>query len=109
MNNNHKVFHYRVITNAEEIAFYGGHKIENQNLKTAYKLLAKQSMSIFNQKLWYIMLEQYLMKYGWSGMYIYVPTGCSISIVTNLNECCDYVFGVRHFSLQAYAGNMSTF
>ena len=81
-----------MITNAEEIAFYGGHKIENQNLKKAYKLLAKQSTSIFNQKLWYIMLEQYLMKYGWSGMYIYVPTGCSISIVTKVNKCCDHVF-----------------
>ena len=25
------------------------------------------------------------------------------------NECYDYVFGVRHFSLQIYAGNMCTF
>ena len=59
--------HSRVITNAEEIAFYGGHKIENQSLKKAYKLLSRQSVAIYNQRLWYIMLEQYLMKYGWSG------------------------------------------
>lgn len=59
---------FRIITNAEEIAFYGGHQIENKSLRKAYKLLAKQNVTIFNQKLWYIMLEQYLMKYGWSGM-----------------------------------------
>ena len=62
-------YDFRIITNAEEIAFYGGHQIENNSLRKAYKLLAKQNVTIFNQKLWYIMLEQYLMKYGWSGMY----------------------------------------
>ena len=36
----------------------------------------------------------------------YIYTGCSIWIVTRGNECCDYVFGVRLFSLQIYAGNM---
>ena len=33
-------------------------------------------------------------------------TVCSIWIVTKVNECCDYVFGFRHFSLQIYAANM---
>ena len=61
------IYDFRIITNAEEIAFYGGHQIENNSLRKAYKLLAKQNVTIFNQKLWYIMLEQYLMKYGWSG------------------------------------------
>ena len=57
----------RIITNAEEIAFYGGHEIEKTNLQRAYKSLTKQSVSIFNQKLWYVQLEQFLMKYGWAG------------------------------------------
>ena len=59
--------HSRIITNAEEIAFYGGQEVEQVNLKKAYKGLVKQTVSIFNQKLWYVMLEQFLMKYGWSG------------------------------------------
>ena len=36
-------------------------------------------------------------------------TGCSTWIATKVNKCCDYVFRVRHFSLQIYAGNMCTF
>lgn len=59
--------HSRIITNAEEIAFYGGHKVELQQLKTAYSRLVTQMNIIFNQKLWFIMLEQFFMKYVWSG------------------------------------------
>ena len=37
----------------------------------------------------------------------YFSIGCLIWIVKKVNECCDYVFGGRHFSLQIYAGNIS--
>ncbi|XP_033168178.1 ATP-binding cassette sub-family D member [Drosophila mauritiana] len=59
--------HSRIITNAEEIAFYGGHKVEMQQLRHAYNRLVNQMTTIFNQKLWFIMLEQFFMKYVWSG------------------------------------------
>ena len=59
--------HSRIITNAEEIDFYGGEAVEQNALQKAYQSLVKQSGKIFNQKLWYIMLEQFLMKYGWAG------------------------------------------
>ncbi|XP_039496463.1 ATP-binding cassette sub-family D member isoform X2 [Drosophila santomea] len=59
--------HSRIITNAEEIAFYGGHKVEMQQLRQAYNRLVNQMTTIFNQKLWFIMLEQFFMKYVWSG------------------------------------------
>lgn len=59
--------HSKIITNAEEIAFYGGHKVEHAQLQDAYSRLVNQMNSIFTQKLWFIMLEQFFMKYVWSG------------------------------------------
>lgn len=59
--------HSRIITNAEEIAFYGGHKVEYNQLKNAYNRLVRQMNNIFTQKLWFVMLEQFFMKYVWSG------------------------------------------
>ncbi|XP_065092117.1 ATP-binding cassette sub-family D member 1 [Ochlerotatus camptorhynchus] len=59
--------HSKIITNAEEIAFYGGHMVEHAQLQDAYSRLVTQMNNIFTQKLWFIMLEQFFMKYVWSG------------------------------------------
>ncbi|XP_048000635.1 ATP-binding cassette sub-family D member-like [Leguminivora glycinivorella] len=59
--------HASIIAHAEEVAFYGGHKVELGQLQSAYKELVAQMTGVFNKKLWYVMLEQFCMKYVWSG------------------------------------------
>ncbi|XP_015434476.1 PREDICTED: ATP-binding cassette sub-family D member 1 [Dufourea novaeangliae] len=59
--------HARISAHAEEIAFYGGHCTEHRYLSTAYKSLVSHLRRVLALKLWYVMLEQLLMKYVWSG------------------------------------------
>lgn len=42
-------------------------KVELMQLREAYSRLSTQMNTIFQQKLWFIMLEQFFMKYVWSG------------------------------------------
>ncbi|CAI5448775.1 unnamed protein product [Caenorhabditis angaria] len=62
-----RYLHSRVITNSEEIAFYGGHQAEYKQLAGAYNSLYDQMLLIFKKRIPYIMIEQFLMKYVWSG------------------------------------------
>uniref|UniRef100_A0A1I7Z7B8 ATP-binding cassette sub-family D member 2 n=1 Tax=Steinernema glaseri TaxID=37863 RepID=A0A1I7Z7B8_9BILA len=62
-----RYLHSRAITNSEEIAFYGGHETEKNQMVKAFNSLKDQMMLIYRKRVPYIMLEQFLMKYVWSG------------------------------------------
>eukprot|EP01013_Petalomonas_cantuscygni_P010266 TRINITY_DN2331_c0_g1_i1.p1 TRINITY_DN2331_c0_g1~~TRINITY_DN2331_c0_g1_i1.p1 ORF type:complete len:787 (+),score=183.31 TRINITY_DN2331_c0_g1_i1:76-2436(+) len=59
--------HSRLLTNAEEVAFYGGEKIEEGVLKSAYRKLVRHMNSMYTSTIPYTSLEGYLMKYAWGG------------------------------------------
>nr|QNH67892.1 ATP-binding cassette transporter subfamily D member 2 [Brachionus rotundiformis] len=56
----------RIQTNSEEIAFYAGEKTESNLINKNYKLLKKKQELVHNNKFWYIIVEQFLLKYVWS-------------------------------------------
>ena len=58
--------HSRVITHAEEIAFYSGEKIEQQGLTSRYLQLVKHMNVIFRTRIVYNAVEGFFMKYIWS-------------------------------------------
>ncbi|CAF1993907.1 unnamed protein product [Rotaria magnacalcarata] len=60
-----RLAHTRIITNAEEIAFFDGHEVEKDWILKLYCQLREQTNLIIKKKLWFIMFEQFLMKYFW--------------------------------------------
>ena len=56
----------RVQTNSEEIAFYSGEKVEASLINLSFDKLKKQLDHVFFHKFWYIIVEQFLLKYVWS-------------------------------------------
>jgi ATP-binding cassette subfamily D (ALD) long-chain fatty acid import protein len=61
-----RALHSRLIANAEEVAFYGGESMERTFLDKGFKDLKHWMEGIYNLKIRYNILEDFVLKYSWS-------------------------------------------
>ncbi|KAI4116394.1 MAG: hypothetical protein LQ345_003180 [Seirophora villosa] len=61
-----RLLHSKLITNAEEVAFYGGADIEKVFLDASFKDLTTWMEGIYRLKIRYNVLEDFVVKYSWS-------------------------------------------
>ena len=61
-----RTLHSRLITNAEEVAFYGGADIERVFLDRSFRALRTWMEGIYRLRVRYSMLEDFVLKYAWS-------------------------------------------
>ncbi|ODQ67448.1 hypothetical protein NADFUDRAFT_81921 [Nadsonia fulvescens var. elongata DSM 6958] len=60
--------HSRLITNAEEIAFYDGGELERKGLSKTFERLVKHVHYIYKLRISYNMFEDIILKYTWSAI-----------------------------------------
>lgn len=58
--------HSRLIQNVEEVAFYRGGRAERALFEKSYLALQSEYNVLYRQRLWYIALEQFIMRYMWT-------------------------------------------
>ena len=61
-----RTLHSRLISNAEEVAFYGGDQVEMHFLEKGFTELRHWMEGIYSLKIRYGMLEDFTLKYSWS-------------------------------------------
>jgi ATP-binding cassette subfamily D (ALD) long-chain fatty acid import protein len=71
--------HTRLITNAEEVAFYNGSELEHSILNKTYMKLIKHINSIYKIRISYNMFEDFLIKYAWGAFGLIM---CAIPVFT---------------------------
>ncbi|KAJ3373910.1 hypothetical protein GGF31_008795 [Allomyces arbusculus] len=67
--------HSRLLENAEEIAFYGGEDRERHILESSYLALIRHVNSIFRTRVWFNMVEDWVIKYFWGATGLIICSG----------------------------------
>lgn len=82
--------HARLIANAEEVAFYGGERMEKSIIDQGFKDLKGWVEGIYSLKIRYNMLEDFVLKYSWSAfgylvtsMPVFLPAWGPTSVSTD--------------------------
>lgn len=65
---NYYNYHVNMINNNEEIAFYQGTEVEKAKVMELYDILMDKILAVDKSKFNYNMLEDYILKYTWSGL-----------------------------------------
>jgi ATP-binding cassette, subfamily D (ALD), peroxisomal long-chain fatty acid import protein len=88
-----RALHTRLITNAEEIAFYGGADIEKVFLDKSFRDLKLWMEGIYRLKIRYNMSEDFILKYAWSAfgfllsaLPVFLPTWGGLGGVLELDK-----------------------
>lgn len=65
---NYYNYHLNMINNNEEISFYQGTEVERMKIRELYDILMTRMLDISKKKFGYTMMEDYILKYTWSGL-----------------------------------------
>ncbi|CAG83740.1 ABC transporter transmembrane region 2-domain-containing protein [Yarrowia lipolytica] len=83
----YRAAHSKLITNAEEIAFYDGTSLERTILEKAYIRLARHIRGIYRIKIFYNMFEDIILKYTWSAIgYMFASLPVFLPAWTSIKE-----------------------
>lgn len=72
--------HTRIIENAEEIAFYGGHAAEKSVVEQAYYTLIRHVNQTFRVRIFHGIAEDFIIKYLWGALGL---TLCAVPVFVN--------------------------
>lgn len=104
-------YHLNMINNNEEIAFYQGTEVEKSKVTELYEILMERTLAIDKNKFNYNMLEDYILKYTWSGLgYIFasipiVVTTLSTGVNTENTNMKEFIVNKRLMLSLADAGS----
>ncbi|KAI9220540.1 adrenoleukodystrophy protein [Blastocladiella britannica] len=67
--------HSRLLENAEEVAFYGGELRERTIIEDAYMRLIRHVNKLFKTRVWFNMIEDWVIKYFWGACGLVICAG----------------------------------